>query len=362
MAAEKIPLVSVIIPMYNAAKFISQTLESLVYQTMKDFEVVVIDDCSTDNSVEVVESFADRVGEGLRLHVIKLPKNTGMPYLPRNIGINFACGKYLAFLDNDDLLTKTALEELTTIAEEYSADVVNMPAIFIVEDKDLSIEEMLNPKNYRIRSCRERTASLQENIFAFPGDISERIKLWLNNYFHWAAWATFCRRDFWINNQIKFPFMPVSDDTLANFACLCFAKKILSVPNITYIQRLRANSISREQDDVENFFKKWLSNLILAFKNFDEIMHRVPFFDEHLDYRYAVLDWFFNRNVIDAGRFSLAYAQIHPAALNQFVEREFHSDEASFAAYLFNTVNIQRLQLIQLQQENNALKQALAQK
>ena len=54
---DKIPLVSVIIPMYNSAKFITQTLESLAYQTMRDFEVVVVDDCSTDNSVEVVEAF-----------------------------------------------------------------------------------------------------------------------------------------------------------------------------------------------------------------------------------------------------------------------------------------------------------------
>lgn len=64
MVAEKIPLVSVIIPMYNAAKYIPQTLESLLYQTMQDFEVVVIDDCSTDNSVEVVESFAEKFAAG----------------------------------------------------------------------------------------------------------------------------------------------------------------------------------------------------------------------------------------------------------------------------------------------------------
>ncbi len=62
--ADKIPLVSVVIPMYNSAKFITQTLESLAYQTMRDFEVVVVDDCSTDNSVEVVENFANRVGGG----------------------------------------------------------------------------------------------------------------------------------------------------------------------------------------------------------------------------------------------------------------------------------------------------------
>ncbi|MBR4642267.1 MAG: glycosyltransferase family 2 protein [Selenomonadaceae bacterium] len=64
MAKEKIPLVSVIIPMYNAERFISQTLESLLYQTMKDFEVVVVDDCSTDNSIAVVESFKPRFDSG----------------------------------------------------------------------------------------------------------------------------------------------------------------------------------------------------------------------------------------------------------------------------------------------------------
>ena len=84
----KNPLVSVIIPMYNSAKFIPQTLESLLYQTMTDFKVIVIDDCSTDNSVEVVESFAEKFGG--RLHIIKLPKNTGGSGTPRNVGIQFA--------------------------------------------------------------------------------------------------------------------------------------------------------------------------------------------------------------------------------------------------------------------------------
>ena len=64
MSAEKIPLVSVVIPVFNAAKFLPQTLESLLFQTMTDFEVVAVDDCSTDNSVEVLDNFAKHFGGG----------------------------------------------------------------------------------------------------------------------------------------------------------------------------------------------------------------------------------------------------------------------------------------------------------
>ena len=64
MSAEKIPLVSVVIPVFNAAKFLPQTLESLLFQTMTDFEVVAVDDCSTDNSVAVLDNFAKHFGGG----------------------------------------------------------------------------------------------------------------------------------------------------------------------------------------------------------------------------------------------------------------------------------------------------------
>lgn len=353
MPTEKIPLVSVIIPMYNAAKFITQTLESLCYQTMRDFEVVVVDDCSTDNSVEVVEGFAERF-DG-RLHVVKLPKNTGAPYLPRNVGINFACGKYIAFLDNDDLFTKTALEELTTLAEKYQADVINMPTHFYVKDNNLNMEELFNRANYTVyyhpQSVRGHNTPILREVKVISQDIAERIKLWFNWEFQWATWATFCLRDFWVSNQITFPHMPVSDDMLANFACLCFAKKFLSVPNIVYIQRNRANSISREKDDLGKFIHKWVSNIVLGFKALDEIINRVPLFSQHPEYRYVTLNWFFYRLLGDAKRFPTAYSQIHPNILHLLVEKEFSSNDAALSAYLFNTVNIQQLQIMRLQQE-----------
>ena len=111
MFQNNIPLVSVVMPVFNAAKFISQTLESLLYQTMTDFEVVAVDDCSTDNSVEVLQSFTAHFNG--RLKVIKLATNSGTPDTQRNVGIQTAHGKYVTFLD--DLFTPTAFEDLSKV-------------------------------------------------------------------------------------------------------------------------------------------------------------------------------------------------------------------------------------------------------
>ena len=88
-----------------------------------------------------------------------------------------------------------------------------------------------------------------------------------------------------------------------------------------------------------------------GFNELNKVMDEIEFFDEHIDYRYAVLDWFFDKVVSHGQQISAAYAQIHPAALNPLVEKEFHSDDAAFNAYLFNTVNIQQLQIMQLRAE-----------
>lgn len=83
------PAVSVIIPMYNAENFIAEGLESILAQTLQDFEVIVVDDCSTDNSRAVVESYLEKF-DG-RLKIFSTEKNSGNGALPRNKGMNFSC-------------------------------------------------------------------------------------------------------------------------------------------------------------------------------------------------------------------------------------------------------------------------------
>ena len=102
------PAVSVIIPLYNAERYISECLDSVLNQTFDNYEVIVVDDCSTDNSVAIVESYAEKFGG--RLILSRMDKNSGSGGLPRNKGIMLSRGEYIQFLDADDMLTNTALE------------------------------------------------------------------------------------------------------------------------------------------------------------------------------------------------------------------------------------------------------------
>lgn len=101
------PLVSVIIPMYNAEKYIEETVESIIAQTYRNWEVVIVDDCSTDFSCKIVERFK-KVNS--RIKLIKLNINFGGPAYPRNIGLDNITGDFIAFLDADDVWEKDKLE------------------------------------------------------------------------------------------------------------------------------------------------------------------------------------------------------------------------------------------------------------
>ena len=123
------PSVSVIISLYNYERYIGECLDSLLAQTFKNFEVIVADDCSTDSSCAIVESYRERFGG--RLTLTKTERNTGGGGEPRNLGFTLSRGEYVFFMDADDVVIKTALEELYTLAKNYDADVVYCEKYFM---------------------------------------------------------------------------------------------------------------------------------------------------------------------------------------------------------------------------------------
>ena len=100
-------LVSIITPSYNSLKFIVQAIESVLSQTYQNWEMIIIDDCSPDNSNEIIEKYTKKDS---RIKLIKLEQNSG-PAVARNKGIEFTKGKYIAFLDSDDIWLPEKLEK-----------------------------------------------------------------------------------------------------------------------------------------------------------------------------------------------------------------------------------------------------------
>ncbi len=93
-------VVSVVMPAYNAREYISSSIKSVIYQSFVDIELLVVDDCSTDDTAEIVERFC---AEDSRVSLIRLPRNYGAPAGPRNVGVRAAKGEWIAFIDADDI-------------------------------------------------------------------------------------------------------------------------------------------------------------------------------------------------------------------------------------------------------------------
>lgn len=125
------PTFSLIIPAYNSEKFISSTIESVLNQTFKDFELIIVDDGSTDATASILSSYKEKDS---RITVLSTP-NSGGPVVPTNVGISKAAGTYITFLDHDDTWKAHKLE---TLHKEFST---NKKPDFILSNVEIFFEK-----------------------------------------------------------------------------------------------------------------------------------------------------------------------------------------------------------------------------
>jgi glycosyltransferase involved in cell wall biosynthesis len=113
--------VSIITPNYNCGNFIAQTVESVLAQTFQNWEMIIVDDCSSDDSYAIAMEYASRDG---RIKVYSTERQSGSPVEPRNIGIQKATGRYIAFLDSDDVWLPNKLENQLKLFDNKDTAVV----------------------------------------------------------------------------------------------------------------------------------------------------------------------------------------------------------------------------------------------
>ena len=133
-------LVSIIMPNYNCEKYLKETIESVLNQTYQNWELLFVDDCSTDGSIEIVESFNDS-----RIRILKNEKNSGAA-ISRNYGIREAKGRWIAFLDSDDLWEENKLEKHLTFMEKHGHS-FSFTGYKVVNSQNVLINEYMPKKD-----------------------------------------------------------------------------------------------------------------------------------------------------------------------------------------------------------------------
>jgi glycosyltransferase involved in cell wall biosynthesis len=220
-------LISVIIPAYNVEDYIHVCLNSVLSQTYQDFEIICIDDCSTDSTAEILEYFAHKDS---RIRVLKNDSNRGPGY-SRNRGLDEAKGKYISFLDGDDWLSPKSFELLIEKAEKDNLDVLMFKnVVYYEEPREFGREEYYDMK----------FMNKFENKVFNHWDLDKTKLFVMSN----APWNKFYLRSFLDENKIRFPNENlIHEDNPFFYKVITSAKRVSIIDKYLHNRRRRPDSI-----------------------------------------------------------------------------------------------------------------------
>jgi glycosyltransferase involved in cell wall biosynthesis len=238
-------LISIIIPVYKVEKYLDRCVESVVNQTYKNLEIILVDDGSPDNCPTMCDEWAKKDN---RIKVIH--KENGGVSSARNVGLDNATGEYIAFVDSDDYIKKETYKELLNLTITYNADVVicNFEKVFEVEHIKLEEDD-----------CGV------EKIKVYEGENRFNV---LNDFYVQTTvpWGKMYKKN--IFNKIRYPKSRVHEDEFVVHQYLYETQKIVYTSKKLYYYLKRKNSI---MDGVKSVYKK---------KNLDPFCARIKFFRE----------------------------------------------------------------------------------
>lgn len=227
-------LISIVTPMYNSANYIKQLLDSISKQTYKNFEIIIVDDGSTDNSVNIVNEY---LSETCIKYSITKQKNSG-PSSARNTGIDLSSGEYIVFVDSDDVLHPDYLSELFA-----AVHLSNTELAFCLSDNfydfgklrfDLSTSNKKHINYYR------------------PDDLAFRIAIVSKKVGHWTC---IYKKSLLDKHKIKYlTEYKYGEDTEFLVKYLSFVNtSIIEIPRKLYFQRLRKGSLVSKESFINGF-------------------------------------------------------------------------------------------------------------
>lgn len=246
--------VAIIIPIYNAEQYILSTLQSVVQQSYRDVELILVDDCSKDNGLQVAEEFLI-TKSFLNYKIIHLQKNSGPSYA-RNRGVLDTNADYVFFLDSDDVLTDSCIEILVQQTYKYRYDFVTANYCTDTGDNGLLYTN---------------------SVEAYDDEI---VRLHSKGMLTVMPWNKLCKRDFLIENNLFFDEdLRVHEDFVWTYKLACKATSVFINPDVTYIYKVRPQSLITSltiEKDIEWYIK--------AFEHMMSYVARENRFNNTVDY------------------------------------------------------------------------------
>lgn len=214
--------VSIIIPVYNSAAYIERCLQSVWSQTLRDIEVLLIDNCGTDDSIAIAKAFISRQArKDISCRIAATPTNDG-PAQARNLGLQLAQGEYVAFLDADDWVEKDMYEMLYTNARSADMSCGNIWQDFESGAPSRILTNPVMPQGELTKTLRRRLLKTFVSYFT--------------TYIYRRAWLQ--------ENDIRFPATRSAEDSSFLTCCLLSANRIAQTDRPLYHYVMHAGSLT----------------------------------------------------------------------------------------------------------------------
>ena len=240
--------VSVLVPIYGVEKFIGKCLHSLFAQTYPDIEYVFVNDCTNDNSMQVLnqilKEYPDRQAQ---VKIITHTVNRGLA-AARNTALENATGKYIIHVDSDDYLETDAIRILYNVVEKEKVDVVCFDSYIIYPDKRLEIHK------------------------PFTSDVTEYVKMLLSKTVNCSLWGNFFTRELYVRSGIKsVEGLDYGEDFAVTPRLIYNASKIVKINNCLYnYVQYNTNAYTK------NVSKKSFNNMLQAVEILNDYFSHIP--------------------------------------------------------------------------------------
>lgn len=260
------PKISVISPVYNVAQYVERCMDSLRGQTLRDIEVLFVDDKGTDNSVEIILGYIAQHALQDKWHVISMPANGG-PGAARNKGIQEAKGEYIAFVDADDWVEPMMFEALYHAAKATNADLSAGAISWDYPDGNQRLA--LNPH-------------------VGTGTLNKPKKRFLLRHYISNFTGMIFRREWLLENKLRFPAARSGEDSSFMGQCYLVANRIAQCNEPFYHYVIHADSISHKRRVWRGGEKRKAFRAMLTFAKVQHLLS---------EYRWTIY-WIYFKKVI----------------------------------------------------------------